>query len=136
MVPAEPAPGPGQVVCARQHQPAAKWAAAGPVQCRFTRAGIPAELLPEEPACGCQGAHGRPGRLGIARGRSAAGRPGAPAERPAVAGRSEEHTSELQSPCNLVGPLLLEKTTPGWRSSGCAKCGFHGCTTTACRRGT
>src|SRR5256885_4689171 len=31
--------------------------------------------------------------------------------RPAVAGsdRSEEHTSELQSPCNLVCRLLLEK---------------------------
>src|SRR5256885_13181515 len=31
------------------------------------------------------------------------------------AGRSEEHTSELQSPCNLVCRLLLEKknmTTP------------------------
>src|SRR5256885_9934790 len=27
----------------------------------------------------------------------------------AVAGRSEEHTSELQSPCNLVCRLLLEK---------------------------
>src|SRR5256885_9978545 len=26
------------------------------------------------------------------------------------AGRSEEHTSELQSPCNLVCRLLLEKT--------------------------
>src|SRR5256885_11939441 len=26
--------------------------------------------------------------------------------------RSEEHTSELQSPCNLVCRLLLEKTTP------------------------
>src|SRR5256885_8591581 len=26
-----------------------------------------------------------------------------------VAGRSEEHTSELQSPCNLVCRLLLEK---------------------------
>src|SRR2546426_2431748 len=25
--------------------------------------------------------------------------------------RSEEHTSELQSPCNLVCSLLLEKTT-------------------------
>src|SRR5256885_10017043 len=24
-------------------------------------------------------------------------------------GRSEEHTSELQSPCNIVCPLLLEK---------------------------
>src|SRR5256885_9795244 len=29
-------------------------------------------------------------------------------------GRSEEHTSELQSPCNLVCRLLLEtKNTPG-----------------------
>src|SRR5256885_6741026 len=27
-----------------------------------------------------------------------------------VAARSEEHTSELQSPCNLVCRLLLEKT--------------------------
>src|SRR5256885_11906039 len=27
-----------------------------------------------------------------------------------VADRSEEHTSELQSPCNLVCRLLLEKT--------------------------
>src|ERR1039457_6746850 len=26
--------------------------------------------------------------------------------------RSEEHTSELQSPCNLVCRLLLEKKTP------------------------
>src|SRR5256885_5098589 len=35
-------------------------------------------------------------------------------------GRSEEHTSELQSPCNLVCRLLLEKkktkTTQHWRS--------------------
>src|SRR5205807_6309363 len=29
--------------------------------------------------------------------------------RDAVSGRSEEHTSELQSPCNLVCRLLLEK---------------------------
>src|SRR5256885_10834322 len=28
---------------------------------------------------------------------------------PIYAGRSEEHTSELQSPCNLVCRLLLEK---------------------------
>src|SRR6266850_5585393 len=28
---------------------------------------------------------------------------------PVRAGRSEEHTSELQSPCNLVCRLLLEK---------------------------
>src|SRR2546426_5270582 len=30
-------------------------------------------------------------------------------DRYAKAGRSEEHTSELQSPCNLVCRLLLEK---------------------------
>src|SRR5256885_11693354 len=30
---------------------------------------------------------------------------------PAGAARSEEHTSELQSPCNLVCRLLLEKKT-------------------------
>src|SRR2546426_2583265 len=34
--------------------------------------------------------------------------PAAPA-RQRVPGRSEEHTSELQSPCNLVCRLLLEK---------------------------
>src|ERR1039457_7604892 len=33
-----------------------------------------------------------------------------PRSRPCV-GRSEEHTSELQSPCNLVCRLLLEKKT-------------------------
>src|SRR2546426_5941067 len=32
--------------------------------------------------------------------------------------RSEEHTSELQSPCNLVCRLLLEKKNPRtWRPS-------------------
>src|SRR2546426_7629069 len=30
-------------------------------------------------------------------------------DRAVVRGRSEEHTSELQSPCNLVCRLLLEK---------------------------
>src|SRR5256885_9642940 len=30
---------------------------------------------------------------------------------PVLHGRSEEHTSELQSPCNLVCRLLLEKKT-------------------------
>src|SRR6478735_9639138 len=40
--------------------------------------------------------------------------PGAPRPRPACGrrapcARSEEHTSELQSPCNLVCRLLLEK---------------------------
>src|SRR5256885_7024819 len=33
----------------------------------------------------------------------------APASPPAARLRSEEHTSELQSPCNLVCRLLLEK---------------------------
>src|SRR5688500_19687380 len=40
------------------------------------------------------------------------GSPGAasaPPPCPASASRSEEHTSELQSPCNLVCRLLLEK---------------------------
>src|SRR5256885_11183046 len=32
-------------------------------------------------------------------------------------GRSEEHTSELQSPCNLVCRLLLEKT----KTSACSR---------------
>src|SRR2546426_6776959 len=32
----------------------------------------------------------------------------------AAQGRSEEHTSELQSPCNLVCRLLLEKKKPKW----------------------
>src|SRR5256885_2628286 len=44
-------------------------------------------------------------------------------------GRSEEHTSELQSPCNLVCRLLLEKkkkkrvrvaSCPGARGSACS----------------
>src|SRR2546426_7594906 len=34
---------------------------------------------------------------------------GALTTRPPTTGRSEEHTSELQSPCNLVCRLLLEK---------------------------
>src|SRR5256885_6806428 len=34
---------------------------------------------------------------------------GEPSERVQMAIRSEEHTSELQSPCNLVCRLLLEK---------------------------
>src|SRR5256885_11117929 len=33
-----------------------------------------------------------------------------------VHSRSEEHTSELQSPCNLVCRLLLEKKKHVWRS--------------------
>src|SRR5256885_10926718 len=42
--------------------------------------------------------------------------------------RSEEHTSELQSPCNLVCRLLLEKknykaTDPGFASKTSTTCG-------------
>src|SRR5256885_6230347 len=33
--------------------------------------------------------------------------------------RSEEHTSELQSPCNLVCRLLLEKKKHGVRHAAC-----------------
>src|SRR5256885_8107570 len=33
--------------------------------------------------------------------------------------RSEEHTSELQSPCNLVCRLLLEKKKPAERHHEC-----------------
>src|SRR2546426_5868336 len=35
------------------------------------------------------------------------------ASRPSM--RSEEHTSELQSPCNLVCRLLLEKKKKSWK---------------------
>src|SRR5256885_7866225 len=42
-------------------------------------------------------------------------------------GRSEEHTSELQSPCNLVCRLLLEKKKyrahDGWDRRCVADCG-------------
>src|SRR5256885_7497638 len=47
-----------------------------------------------------------PGPAG--RGRAVAPRPAPPDGRPRE-DRSEEHTSELQSPCNLVCRLLLEK---------------------------
>src|SRR2546426_7042464 len=62
--------------------------------------------------------HGHPGRDGgRADGEGVAcrqdqrvrGRARAAAGRGAVPERSEEHTSELQSPCNLVCRLLLEK---------------------------
>src|SRR5256885_3861212 len=62
-------------------------------------------------AGGARRAH-RPGhRPARGRGEVAPAR-GAPWDRPRVdpdAPRSEEHTSELQSPCNLVCRLLLEK---------------------------
>src|SRR5256885_7577726 len=47
------------------------------------------------------------GRYRIALGGGGPGLSGAPPDRDAI--RSEEHTSELQSPCNLVCRLLLEK---------------------------
>src|SRR5256885_4755698 len=40
---------------------------------------------------------------------SLAGEPPSAPPEPGAAPRSEEHTSELQSPCNLVCRLLLEK---------------------------
>src|SRR5205807_4963904 len=43
---------------------------------------------------------------------SLARRPPRPATRRPPRFRSEEHTSELQSPCNLVCRLLLEKKKP------------------------
>src|ERR1039457_7395394 len=47
--------------------------------------------------------------------------------------RSEEHTSELQSPCNLVCRLLLEKINRVSYETGCRRSsGIFGCST-ACR---
>src|SRR5256885_3834980 len=46
-----------------------------------------------------------------------------------LASRSEEHTSELQSPCNLVCRLLLEKKKPLTfrRPTNVVRCsGLHG----------
>src|SRR5256885_9149704 len=46
--------------------------------------------------------------------------------------RSEEHTSELQSPCNLVCRLLLEKKKINSRTSNTFQCRYRTqhCTTT------
>src|SRR5256885_10751445 len=41
---------------------------------------------------------------------------------PPMSDRSEEHTSELQSPCNLVCRLLLEKKKPQLTSPDCLCC--------------
>src|SRR5256885_7333636 len=38
------------------------------------------------------------------------------ARNPEHLSRSEEHTSELQSPCNLVCRLLLEKKNENWQA--------------------
>src|SRR5256885_5122701 len=48
-------------------------------------------------------------------------RPGADARGP----RSEEHTSELQSPCNLVCRLLLEKKNYRPRDPYTSECSHH-----------
>src|SRR6266850_2953503 len=50
------------------------------------------------------------------------GGPGIPlAPAIAPAGRSEEHTSELQSPCNLVCRLLLEKKKKQYKNNNIEK---------------
>src|SRR5256885_11829484 len=66
--------------------------------------GIPGRRRIAARASGC-GCRGSCLRIRTARGTCA----GAPADRIRRGGRSEEHTSELQSPCNLVCRLLLEK---------------------------
>src|SRR3989454_9078362 len=48
-------------------------------------------------------------RVGVHRHHGTAANDVAPSGAAGVLGRSEEHTSELQSPCNLVCRLLLEK---------------------------
>src|SRR5258708_27435481 len=50
--------------------------------------------------------------------------------------RSEEHTSELQSPDHLVCRLLLEKKKPRMRSAGELFLGSRSLTTTHIRRRT
>src|SRR5256885_9838643 len=44
-------------------------------------------------------------------------------ESPSLTSRSEEHTSELQSPCNLVCRLLLEKKKQNHDTIPLARCG-------------
>src|SRR5256885_11093881 len=56
----------------------------------------------------CPGPAARPARPWPGR-RSGAPRSGGGSAPLRLPGRSEEHTSELQSPCNLVCRLLLEK---------------------------
>src|SRR5256885_2554229 len=67
-------------------------------------------LRSEQGSCAGGGAgvaQQRPGRASLGPRTDSAGRD--------HAGRSEEHTSELQSPCNLVCRLLLEKKKkPGY----------------------
>src|SRR5256885_6763390 len=60
-----------------------------------------------EPAHGAARCH--PGHAGAAAAAPARDRPGLVEAVASPVSRSEEHTSELQSPCNLVCRLLLEK---------------------------
>src|SRR5256885_7144619 len=67
---------------------------------------FPYTTLFRSPRAALPGALGHAGADGV---RNAAGPPGTAPPAGAAHGRSEEHTSELQSPCNLVCRLLLEK---------------------------
>src|SRR5256885_978703 len=52
---------------------------------------------------------------------------------PVCTGRSEEHTSELQSPCNLVCRLLLEKKKKTRKPPCSTSCTLHETDMIACR---
>src|SRR2546426_7906781 len=76
----------------------------------------------QSPARARQRGSNRAARQSRLRGDFVIRHPGIPQQqRLTVSRRSEEHTSELQSPCNLVCRLLLEKkkqtTTPRYRST-------------------
>src|SRR5256885_11486918 len=60
------------------------------------------------------------------------GQPGVDARVDAGLARSEEHTSELQSPCNLVCRLLLEKKKKQTKESCTATCTVCVTTTVYC----
>src|SRR5256885_7118469 len=57
--------------------------------------------------------------------RRRARRPRGRSRRSVLSGRSEEHTSELQSPCNLVCRLLLEKKNTTYYQHPHAHITFH-----------
>src|SRR2546426_1248514 len=68
------------------------------------------DALPISAVCPRSGARGRPGSAPPDPwGDSSDSRSGGPTSSAGRRARSEEHTSELQSPCNLVCRLLLEK---------------------------
>src|ERR1017187_4483255 len=86
-----------------------------PTEARCTTASLEARSPPAPaaaPACRALSATCSPRRRGIRLARRAGARPGTawpPTSWRAPTGRSEEHTSELQSPMYLVCRLLLEK---------------------------